>query len=214
MIKAVLFDFDNTIIETEESRFFSINEVLREFGLILTREDWNSKYRRENSKPIFQKIFEEAGKQVDYNSLYERSVVLRRRYFNERAISIIPGFGDFFDFLQKRDIKVIIVSGGTREHIEFLLKKTGLYGIKYLGREDYGEVKPSPKCYLKALEKLYVNGSEAVVFDDSYNGMKAGIDAGCRVIGINCEDEIGVDELDLFMRVKDYRDLDYEEVLR
>ena len=214
MIKAVLFDFDNTIIETEESRFYSINEVLREYGLRLTREDWDSKYRRENSKPIFQKIFEEAGKSGNYDELYERSGILRNRYFDERGTKIIPGFGDFLDFLEKRGIKIIIVSGGTREHIESLLKKVGLSGIKYLGREDYGEVKPSPKCYQKALEKLYVNSSEAVVFDDSFNGMKAGIDAGCRVVGINCDDEKGVENLNLFMKVKDYRDFDYEEVLR
>ena len=56
MIKGILFDLDGTIVESESSRLKSSNQVLKEFNIEISQKDWNSKYRRMNSTPMFEDI--------------------------------------------------------------------------------------------------------------------------------------------------------------
>ncbi len=203
-VKAVLLDFDGTIVLSEESRFWSTNEVLKSYNLSISQKEWDISYKRMNSRDIYKDISLKNNISIPIEETYLKAKSLRELYLKENGLQVAKGFFEFIDFLKKNSIKTIICSGGNREHIAKAMKIVGISGISYLGREDYVHEKPAPDCYNKGLDILGVDAKDAVVIDDSYNGMKAGIDAGCRVIGINCTYEKGVSELPLEFQVEDF----------
>lgn len=212
MIKGVIFDFDGTIVDSEISRLKSLNEVLKEFQFEITEDMWNINYKRLRSVEILEHI--KSLKNFEYNSkqMYEKSHNIRAK-FEREGVRIVPGFIIFYNFLIKNNIKVMIASGGKREHIEMVMKVDNLPKIKFLGREDYNNIKPAPDCYLKALNMMKLKSFEVIVFDDSISGMQAGISSRCRTIGINSSDD-GTANLDLFMLIKDYTEIDFKRFLK
>ena len=106
----------------------------------------------------------------------------------------------------------MFASCGITEHIRAVMAIDNLPNIEFIGREDYKNGKPAPDCYLLALKKMNLKAEEVVVFDDSVTGIEAGISAGCRIIAINSKD-VGVDDLNIFMKIKNYKDLDLNKFL-
>lgn len=208
MVRGVIFDFDGTIVDSEKSRFLSLNEVLKNYNYQITNEAWNLNYKRLRSVLILEDIKYRKKLVYDSNLLYEKSHKIRNK-LEEKGVRVIDGFLKFYDFLNKNNIKMIIASGGRRDHVKMIMAIEKLPRIEVLGREDYDNVKPEPDCYLLALKKMNLKSDEVIVFDDSVSGMQASITAGCRTIGINSSD-VGVNELDLFMNIHDYNELDFD----
>lgn len=210
MIKGVIFDFDGTIVLSEESRFFSLNKVLSEFDVQISQEQWDEDYKKLSSKEVFALLLKK--RDYVYEELYAKNVQFRQEYIQENGLRVLDGFLDFYEFLISNDIGVIISSGGRREHIEESFKWANLPQIEFLGREDYNELKPSPDCFKMALKKLDLKSEEVIVFDDSYNGLLAGKRAEMKFVGINTTSP-KVLELNPLLCVKNYNELDFEEFL-
>ncbi len=213
MIKGVLFDFDGTIVDSERSRFESINKTLERYNIKISKNDWNKKYLRLNTRPIFEQILKENNIDADSNLLYDESHKLREKIIINGGVDIIPNFFEFYNFLKKQNIKMIICSGGKKEFMELILKKINLKDILYFGRESYDNVKPAPDAYLKGLEILNLMPEEVLVFDDSYNGLLSAKNAKIdKIISINSVNK-KVDELKLYLKIKNYCDFDFEKIL-
>jgi HAD superfamily hydrolase (TIGR01509 family) len=213
MIKGVLFDFDGTIVDSEPSRFWSTNKVLSRYGVAISEEEWNRRFRRIPSLPIFRDVLDKEGITADAEELYQEAHTIREAYEQEEGVPIIRGFQEFHNFLSSRGIPMVICSGGTREHVRLLIRRMGLPELPIISREDYSEPKPSPDCYLQGLKYLGVSASEVVAFDDAYTGIQAAKDAGCEVVAINAEYEEGVDELGPLTKVHSYKNLDFAWLL-
>lgn len=206
MIKGVILDFDGTICLTEESRFYAIKKVLEQVDVEFTKEMWNLKYKRLNSKFIFDDL----GLSSQRDELYELSFNFRRAHLKEFGAQIQRGFVEFYQMLQKNNISLVIASGGKREHVAYVMERMNLPLIEYLGREDYANSKPSPDVFQKALEVMGLTPNEVLIFDDSVNGLKAGISLGTKVIAINAKEEVGLDELDLFKQIDDFTQVSFD----
>lgn len=214
MIKGILFDFDGTIVDSEKSRLYSLNKVLENFKLKISKNAWEKKYMRLNSKPILNEILTLNNIEEDIDLLYEYSRKIRKDYIRENSVKLINGFLEFYQQIKKNDIKMIVCSGGKRDHIKFNMQMANLpEDIEYLGREDYEKVKPEPDCYIRGMQMLGLEKNEVIAIDDSYNGILAAKNAGIDVIGINCEKEKGIDELEPLMKVKDYTQIDLDKLL-
>ena len=212
MVKGIIFDFDGTIVDSEISRLKSLNIVLEDYGYKITDEAWNLNYRRLRSVDILEDIKKRKGFDYDSYNLYEKSHEIRNE-IEMMGVRVVEGFREFYDFLKKNNIKMMIASGGRREHIRMIMAVENLPQIDIIGREDYDNVKPAPDCYKLALKKMNLKADEVVVFDDSVTGLEAGISAGCMVIAINSFDD-GIDNLDVYKKVKNYNELDFDEILR
>ena len=210
MVKALLFDFDGTIVLSEKSRLWSLNKVLREFGVEISENEWSSKYKRMNSHDVLLDIKKKQNLDYDVEEIYNKAASFRSNYIDENGLMVAEGFFDFYENIKEKGIPHMICSGGTREHLNKCIKAVNLPEIEFVSREDYSNEKPFPDCYLEGLKRLGVNSSEVVVIDDTYYGMLAGIRAGCRVVGINCRDEGDVDTLPVNTVIDDFKDFDDE----
>ncbi len=214
MEKGVIFDFDGTIVDSEIPRLMSLNEVLKLEGInyIISDEAWNLNYRRLRSVDILEDIKKRNNFDYDSYKLYEKSHIIREE-LEKKGVRVIRGFFRFYEFLKKHNIKMIIASGGRREHIQLIMAIDNLPKIEIIAREDYKNVKPEPDCYNLAIKKLGLSSKDVIIFDDSVTGLEAGIRAGARVIAINSSD-IGVNELDILMNIKNYEELDLNKFLK
>ncbi len=211
MVKGVIFDFDGTIVDSEIPRLRSINEVLKDYNYKISEEVWNLNFKRFRTIDIFEFIKKE--KKFDYNSyeMYKKSHFIREE-MEGKGVRVIEGFFDFYNFLYNNKVKMIIASGGRKEHIKMLMRIDNLPDIDVIGREDYKNGKPNPDCYVLALKKLKLKSKEVIIFDDSVSGIEAGIKTGCKVIATNSYGK-DIDELNIFMKIKNYNELNFEDFL-
>ena len=129
---------------------------------------------------------------------------LERRFLEPLAARVFGNYPplDYLEFAKEHGLRRAIVSSASRNwidmHLERLEQAIGWDAIITADR-DAGRAKPSPTMYLEALERLDVGADEAVVFEDSPNGVRAGKAAGLFVVGIPNEvtRAYGLDEADL-----------------
>jgi len=181
LIKAVIFDFDGTIIDTETPWFEIYRTVLKDdYHFDLTLEEF-VKIVGTTNDTLFDKIDQTLKEPMDRLLFKERT---HEHYLKIKGdLPLRDGFLETLQRIQENGIKLAIASSSHREWIVGFLEKYNLteYFPIICSAEDVEEVKPNPALYIKAIEALGVEPDEAVAVEDSVNGSLAAIRAG-----INC----------------------------
>ena len=193
MIKAVIFDFDGVIVDSEPLHLRAFQRTVETLGLKLSPTDYYSRYLACDDKTFFRKFLEDNGQQGtegDVARLVEEKGVCFEEMIGE-SIRIFPGVVEFLEAIRSK-FHMAIGSGALTEEINLILKRKGLsefFGF-VIGADDTENPKPSPEVYLKCLERLRrdyestVEAAQCVVFEDSPHGVLAAKRAGMKCIGI------------------------------
>ena len=143
---------------------------------------------------------------------FEKESLFREIYAEE--VDPIPGFLDFFNQLKKVNLPTGVATSAPRANFELIigaLQLTELMDSK-LASEDVSRHKPDPEVYLKSAYHLGVDPKNCVVFEDSFSGASAGLNAGMKVIGVLSSHR--KEELpECHQYIEDYRNLSLEQVL-
>ena len=180
-VKAVLFDLDGVIFDTEHQYSVFWGEQCRLFhpddpGL-------EQRIKGQTLNQIYQQILSGSLEPM-------RPVVTERLNAFEAAMTFdyVPGFMDFLGLLHKDGIKTAVVTSSNREKMKAVYKQhpdfTQLFDI-ILTSDDFTGSKPDPSCYLTAARQLNVTPDACIVFEDSFNGLRAGKAAKMRVVGLS-----------------------------
>jgi HAD superfamily hydrolase (TIGR01509 family) len=185
MIKAVLFDMDGVLVNTETFYIRALIQVLsREIGLKLTEEEVE-RYAGLVYVEKLRRIFEERNIRADPYELAEKS---RRRFLQivRGKIRLLPGAKDLIDQLRSAGIKLGIVSSSQRKVIELVLDETNLEGVfdVIIAQEDVKHLKPSSEAYLLASRRLGLRSEDCVAIEDSSHGIISAKSAGMKCIAI------------------------------
>ncbi len=178
MIKAVLFDMDGTIVNSERHYIDGTVEYLKENGINVTRKD---------VVPIIGTTME-----VTYDILSKLSGIDRNRiielnseYFGVRnplnyKDVVFEDTLPCFQKLKEEDIKIAICSMSDTEYVEKCIEDIGLhdYVDYYIGGTSVTHQKPDPEIYLKAVETLKLDKEEVIIVEDAVQGIEAGKNAG------------------------------------
>jgi HAD superfamily hydrolase (TIGR01509 family) len=183
MIKAILWDNDGVLVDTEHLYFEATREVLAARGIAIDEAHYLELFLR-RSRGILHFADEHAWSEDELQRVRRERSALYSGLLRERA-RVIDGAHDVLARLHGR-CTMGIVTSSQREHFDIIHAQSGL--LKYidfvLAAGDYSEPKPHPEPYLKAVERAGVAKEACIVVEDSERGLAAAIAAGlkCAVI--------------------------------
>ncbi len=183
-IRALIYDFDNTIVGTEtlnEDLFFTLLET--EFGASFTPVEHEILHGTPWSG-VFEWLAEHRGLGGRRSEVWARFMQVKREALRRRAPAVATGL----DRMLALPVRQAIVTGSSREELEMVMEAIGLTEQPFaavLCDEDCARGKPDPEGYLRALERLHVPAGEALVFEDSRPGIAAARMAGITVAFIS-----------------------------
>ncbi|MFQ5657316.1 MAG: HAD family hydrolase [Candidatus Methylomirabilales bacterium] len=194
MLRAIIFDFDGVIVDTERSHFEALQRALGEERIPLTWEDYTQNYLAMDDKDCLRTAFARQGRDVKPEKLQELSS-RKASYFFEfvsGSVDLFPGADGFIRQAAEK-YPLAIASGALREEIEYILGKFGLreFFPVVVAAEDVVKGKPDPEAYVAALARLNrlgsgkpVNPRECLVIEDSRHGVAAATAAGMRCLAV------------------------------
>lgn len=180
MLKAVVFDMDGLMLDTEKllTRFWC--EAANFYGYPMKSSDVLG-IRSLSYKfaiPHLQKLF---GKDFDYWKVRTKRIELMNDYIDKNSIDKKQGLDELLEYLKTTDLKLAVATATDTERTRMYLKKVGVYDYfdEFVCGNMVKTSKPAPDIYIAAAKALNVECGECIALEDSPNGIKSAYDAGC-----------------------------------
>ena len=194
-LRAVFFDFDGVIIDSESGHYEAFTEMLRGAGILIDDLEYQQEYVGHELEWNINRALELHKKELSQ----ERVRFLmgeKADHFNKLmpGLDVFVGVREFFDIVYARNIPVAVVSSSLRKEVEAALKHLGLLNkvVCVVAADDLrsGERKPSPVPYERGLKlvceknNVKILPEECLVIEDSGGGVKSGKAAGMKVLAV------------------------------
>lgn len=179
-IKAALFDLDGVVFDTEPQYTVFWGAQCREFHP--EHPGLEHEIKGQTLVQIYDAWFS--------GPLTEKQSLITRRlddYERQMHYDYLAGFEAYICELRQQGVKTAVVTSSNRPKMEAVYASHPEFKELFdaiLTSEDFTASKPNPDCYLKAAERFGVQPVDCVVFEDSFNGLKAGRAAGMYVVGL------------------------------
>lgn len=188
MLKALIFDFDGLILDTETPEFLVWQSIYREHGHEIPIEQWGRIIGGLGLAHFDAAghLAELVGGRVDLNLMR----AAHRSRSDEMILSqkVRPGVLDILTEARLRGLGLVIASSSPHAWVDAHLSRLGLFDrfdcILCADDVPAGRTKPHPDLFFKALDVSHVRADEAVVFEDSPNGVRAARAAGIFVVAV------------------------------
>jgi HAD superfamily hydrolase (TIGR01509 family) len=178
-IKAIVFDFDGLILDTEQPEFLSWKAMYEAHGATLALSEWLAVVGA--SLKEFDPLLNLQAR-VKHPIDVEKVSADRKRIFDEyiQAITLLPGVLDYLQAAKAMELKLAIASSSRVEWVAHYLDRFDIrhYFDALCFGNEVEKVKPDPALYALAVRRLGVSPSETVALEDSYNGLLAAKRAG------------------------------------
>ncbi|UCZ55297.1 HAD family hydrolase [Bacillus shivajii] len=182
-MKALIFDCDGLLIDTETVQYHAFCEIYETHGLDLPLELYvqcvGSSFA--DFDP-FNHLKEKSSKHVDLEDMQEALAVKITEVMENEDLR--SGVREYLESAKQKGLKIGLASSSSREWVLGHLEKFDI--IKYFDiihtRDDVEKVKPDPELYNKTLSSLGINANEAIIFEDSLNGLKAAKASGASCV--------------------------------
>jgi len=179
-LKTALFDFDGVIANTEPLYDQFWNKAPLRYGLRIT--EMAQKIKGLTLMNILDSYFRTSSEQTR-KQVWDDCIAFEK----QMDFPPVKGVLSFLQLLKGQGVKIAIVTSSGQEkmnHVFEVMKLEGLYDLLVTG-DQIKKGKPAPDCFLLAAKKLESEPEDCVVFEDSYNGIKAGLAAQMRVVGLS-----------------------------
>ena len=177
-IRAVLFDLDGTLIDTEDQYTAIWGRIGSKYHPEIP--DFAHRIKGMTLQRILDNWFpDEEQRKLVVPDLYA--------YEDQMIFTFYPGALDFVADLRKHGVKCAVVTSSNRKKMESLRKQINNFEELFdviLTAEDFKASKPDPDCFLTAASALSFSKDECVVFEDAPNGLEAGRRSGMFTVGV------------------------------
>ena len=181
MLRAVIFDMDGVIVDSERYQFEAFRQLFLPYGIRLTKDsfDWVGKTSQENIEAVLDRYA--------LNKDPVKLVALRRKTYTQLIkdhIRPMAGVLPLITKLRKNGYRLALASSSIRAHINMILERLNVL-------EDFEVIvsgdmiihgKPNPEIFLRTIKELKLLPTECVVIEDSQRGVEAAYHAGIKCI--------------------------------
>ena len=183
MLKAVIFDMDGLMINSEVITYECYQAVLGKMNLTISREFYVTLLGK-NIAWATGRFHEEYGEDFPVQEVIKNVHAMMANRFRTEGIPLKPGLIDLLTYLKENNYKTIVATSSNRARVDQILFHAGIepYFDDSICGDEVTKSKPNPEIFLKACAKLGVEPSEAVVLEDSEAGIQAAADGNIPVI--------------------------------
>ena len=184
--KAVLWDMDGTLINSEELHWIAWRETMATEGIVVTREQFLATFGQRNDS-IIPTLLGSATTSEQVEQIGQAKEERYRQLLRQDGIAFEPGVATWLHRLQQRGWQQAIASAAPRANIDAILEalsaKNIFHGI--VSAEDVHRGKPDPEVYLVAAARVGVPADRCIVVEDAVAGVEGARRAGMRSIGVS-----------------------------
>jgi HAD superfamily hydrolase (TIGR01509 family) len=213
LYRALLFDLDGTLAETDSLHLPTWVDVLRPYGIEVDEEYYKARISGRSNSKIVEDLL------PDLSAEYRRDLAeAKEASFRKHAgeLEPLPGLLDFMEEAKDREFSLALVTNAPEENVEAILLALdlGVFFDELLLSDEVGLVKPDPAPYKAALERLGVGPDEALAFEDSTSGIASAVGASIPTVGIaSTQAAETLEEAGAFMVAEDFADPKLRELL-
>lgn len=176
---------DGVIVDNYLFHLEAWGKFCEKYGLNYSKEDFAARYFGKPNADILQGLFQKEMSKSEIKNLGEEKEAIYRKIY-EPSIKPLPGLKLFLTRLKEEDKKIAIASSAPQSNIDFVVKHTGIK--QYIDVMVNGDMvtkgKPNPDIFLMASSMLGIKSHKCVVFEDSFSGIQAALNAGMHVVAV------------------------------
>ena len=209
---AVIFDMDGVIVHTNPYHSLAFREFFSSRNLAPTDEGFSQHMFGKSNSYILSHFLQRTIQGEELRMLEDEKESLFRKIY-EAHIDPINGIVAFIDDLHANHAKLGVATSAPLANLDLILSKIPLRGKmgSIMASENVTKHKPDPEVYLTSARNLGVRPEQCVVFEDSFSGVSAGLNAGMKVVGVltsHTDDELPP----CSFYIHDYTELSFERI--
>jgi len=185
MIKAIIFDMDGVVSDTQTLHSEIEAAIFQRYGIKKSVEEITEKYAGVPCKVFFKEVFLENSIPVDVQKIVEEKENLMMERIRGN-VTPMPGAINLIKEARQKGLKLAVASSSPIELVSLVLEELNLESIfkVVVTLEDVQNGKPDPEIFLLAAKRLGVTPGECIAIEDGHSGMLAAKSAGIKCIGL------------------------------
>ena len=185
MIKAVIFNLDGLLIDSEIVSYKIYKEILNQFGHSFSIEEYAQNFSGKTEVKNVTNLIDTYNLPWTVEVGLDNVLKVEDKFINE-GIDLKTGVKKLLTYLKDKNLKIAIASSSTRDRALTILRQHNIveYFDEFVFGNEIEKGKPNPDIFLKACDKISVNPEECLVLEDSESGIQAAYSANIPVIWI------------------------------
>jgi beta-phosphoglucomutase len=194
MLRAVIFDFDGVITDSEVLHLRAFNQSLVPYGVEISTKDYYTNYLGFSDFDCYKALVDNGLLKINERQISD-IIKVKSKIFEKLTKTegrTIEGVHEFLQMLEDNNIPMVICSGSLLVEIELMLEESGLrhYFTEIVSAEQVKKGKPHPEGFVLSLKKLNkkchppIAANECIVIEDSHWGLQAGKAAGMHTVAV------------------------------
>lgn len=215
-LKAVLFDMDGVIVDTEPLHRKAYFQLFDDLGINVSEELYTS-FTGASTKKVCNTLIEK----FQLNTSQEELALIKRKYFKhyfytDVDFNLIEGVKELIENYFENNIKLVLASSASMTTINMVFEKFELekYFIGKISGDELKESKPNPEIFLIAAEIANESKENCMVIEDSTNGILAAHSAGIFCTAYKSEHSINQNYEKANLLISDFSEIEFEKVVK
>ena len=214
-LKAVLFDMDGVIVDTEPLHRKAYYRMFEDFKIDVSDSLYDS-FTGQATLPICRTLCET----FELSQNAESLVAIKRKHFkylfeNDNDLALLEGVHDLIEDYHSNDMTLVLASSASMLNIERIFDRFDLnkYFKAKISETDLKASKPHPEIFLKAADLAQESKSNCMVIEDSTNGIAAAKAAGIYCVGFKSPHSVNQDYSRADKVIRDFKEIEYSNLL-
>ncbi|WP_421878871.1 HAD family hydrolase [Marinoscillum sp.] len=214
MLKAVIFDMDGVIIDSEPLHYRAYHQMFDEVGITVSAELYDSLTGKSTIN-----VCKQLKEHFQLSHTPDELATIKRRHYdiifdNDKDFDLIKGVRKLIENYHANDLTLVLGSSATMASIDRIFRRFDLnqYFKAKLSGAELKASKPHPEIFIKAAEATGYNPDECVVIEDATNGIEAAKGAGIFCVGFDSEHSKNQDYSKADLVIQDFEEIKYDRI--